>query len=76
MHRVRVDVLRHGEPAIGHRVAIDFGDLGGMSQAEHTDCEGRATFEVGDTQDGSICVERQRVGRWGAGTHHQIMVDL
>jgi hypothetical protein len=75
MPTVRVLVLRDGEPAQGHRVALSFEPIGGMLD-EQTDSSGVAEFDVSDGQEGEVFVDGRKVDHWGSYTRRDLTIDL
>ena len=77
MPTIRVTVLRDDEPVQGHRVVLEFaGLIGTMSDAEYTDEDGIAEFEVESGQSGVVYVDGKKSARWGASTATDITVSL
>ncbi|MCX5799777.1 MAG: hypothetical protein NTX17_00055 [Candidatus Eisenbacteria bacterium] len=77
MPTITVTVLRDGEPASGHRVALGFsGPDGGMSDAEYTDSDGVAEFDVEGGQEGDVFVDGRNVDSWGSYNATDITVEL
>jgi len=72
--RVRVTLLRDGEPVRGHRVVLEFDH--GLSDAHYTDSDGIAEFNVKYGQQGNVLVDGRKVDRWGSYSATDITVQL
>ena len=77
MPTIRITVLSEGEPAKGHRVVLEVsGITGGMIDAEYTDSNGIAEFDVEYGQDGIVYVDGSNEGHWGSYSAKDITVNL
>jgi hypothetical protein len=74
MPSIIVTVLLDGEPVRGHRVVLEFDT--GMSEAEYTDWDGIAEFDVDYGQEGDVFVDGRKVDRWGSYSATDITVEL
>ena len=77
MPTITVRVLRDGEPVRGHRVVFEVsGPASGMSDAEYTDSDGCASYNVDEGQKGNVFIDGRNEGRWSSYTARDLTVNL
>ena len=76
MPTITVTVYQDDEPASGLRVVLGVGAISGVTDAEYTDSDGMAVFELDYEGSGDVYVNGSIEGHWSSRDESNVDVYL